>query len=83
MEFEDCPNQDNPSTGLWILIHFGYDLTLNNFVIMILIIVSLATYGHLIIVSFFYNKLTLTILCCVVGTNDDCELSFMGVDEQQ
>ena len=50
--------------------------------IMILIIVSLATYGHLIIVSFFYNKLTLTILYRVVDTYDDRKPSFVGADEQ-
>ena len=49
--------------------------------IMILVIVSLANYGHLIIVGFFYNKLILAILYHVIGTYDDRELSFMGIDE--
>ena len=44
---------------------------------------SLANYGHLIIVGFFYNKLTLAILYHVVGTCDDHEPSFVGADGQQ
>ena len=34
-------------------------------------------------VDFFYNKLTIAILYRVVGTCDDREPSFVGVDEQQ
>ena len=34
-------------------------------------------------VNFFYNKLTITILYCVMGTYDDREPSFVGTDEQQ
>ena len=49
---------------------------------MILVIVSLANNGYLIIVGFIYNKLTLTILYCVVGACDDREPSFVGVDGQ-
>ena len=48
---------------------------------MVLVIFSLANYGHLIIVGFFYNKLTLTILYHVVGICDDRKRSFVGVDE--
>ena len=51
--------------------------------IMVLVIASLANYGHLIIAGFFYNKLTFAILYRVVGTYDDCEPSFVGADEQQ
>ena len=50
---------------------------------MVLVIVSLANYGHLIIVGFFYNKLTLAILYRVVDTYDDREPSFVGTDEQE
>ena len=50
--------------------------------IVVLVIVSLANYDHLIIVGFIYNKLTLTILYCVVGACDDREPSFVGVDGQ-
>ena len=51
--------------------------------VMLLVIVSLANYGHLIIVYFFYNKLILAILYRVVDTYDDHEPSFMGTNEQQ
>ena len=47
---------------------------------MVLAIVSLANYGHLIIVGFFYNKLTLAILYRVVGTCDDREPLFVGAE---
>ena len=58
--------------------------TLGKFaLIMTLVIVSLVNYGHLIIVGFFYNKLTLAILYRMIGTCDDREPSFVGVDEQQ
>jgi len=43
----------------------------------------LANHGHLMFVDFFYNKLTIAILYRVVGTCDDREPSFVGVDEQQ
>jgi len=49
---------------------------------MVLVIASLANYGHLIIVGFFYNKLTLAILYRVVDTCDDHEPVFMGADGQ-
>jgi len=48
---------------------------------MVLVIFSLANYGHLIIVGFFYNKVTLAILYRVVGTCDDHEPLFVGADE--
>ena len=48
--------------------------------IMVLVIVSLANYGHLIIVGFFYNKLTLAILYRVVGTCDDREPLFIRAE---
>ena len=48
---------------------------------MVLVILSLANYGYLIIVGFFCNKLTLAIFV-VVSKCDDHELSFMGVDGQ-
>ena len=51
--------------------------------IMVLVIVTLANYDHLIIVGFFYNKLTLAILYRVVGTCHDREPSFVGADGQQ
>jgi len=38
----------------------------------------LANYGHLMFVDFFYNKLTLAILYCVIGTCDDRKPSFVG-----
>ena len=50
---------------------------------MVLVIVSLANYGHLIIIGFFYNKLTLVILYRVVGTYDDRKPLFMRADGQQ
>jgi len=51
--------------------------------IMVHVIVSLANYGHLIFVGFLYNKLALVILYQVVGTCDDREPLFVGVDRQQ
>ena len=51
--------------------------------IMVLVIVSLANYGHLIIIGFFYNKLTLAILYHVVGTCDDHKPLFVRADKQQ
>ena len=47
---------------------------------MVLVIVSLINYGYLIIIGFFWNKLTHATLYCVVGTCDDHEPSFVGVD---
>ena len=52
-------------------------------VIMVLVIVSLANYGHLIIIGFFYNKLTLVILYHVLGTCDDHKPSLVEAHEQQ
>jgi len=49
---------------------------------MVLVIISLANYSHLIIVGFFYNKLTLAILYHVVGTCNDREPSFVGENGQ-
>ena len=43
----------------------------------------LAHYCHLMLVDFFYNKLTLAILYCVVGPYDDRKPSFVGADELQ
>ena len=51
--------------------------------IMVLVIVSLANYDHLIIVGFFYNKFTLANLYHVVGTYDDREPLFVGVDDME
>ena len=50
---------------------------------MVVVIVFLANYGHLIIVGFLYNKLSLAMLYCVVDICDDCEPSFVGANEQQ
>ena len=50
---------------------------------MVLVIASLANYGHLIIVGFLYNKPTLAIMYHVVGTCDDREPSFVGANGQQ
>ena len=43
----------------------------------------LSNHGHLMFVDFFYNKLTIAILYCVVGNCGDCEPLFVGVDEHQ
>ena len=51
--------------------------------IMAFVIFFLANHGHLMFVDFFYNKPILAILYRVVGTCDDREPSFVGVDEQQ
>ena len=50
--------------------------------IVVLVIVSLANYGHLIIVHFFHNKITFAILYHVISTYDDREPSFMETHEQ-
>jgi len=51
--------------------------------IMVIVIVFLLIIVIWCIIDFFYNKLTLVILYCVVGTYDDCETLFVGVNEQQ
>ena len=49
---------------------------------IILVIVSLANYGYLIIVDFFCNKLILAIFVLCGWYCDDCEPLFMGADRQ-
>ena len=42
----------------------------------------LTNHGHLMLIDFFYNKLTLAILYRVVGTRNDREPLFMRADKQ-
>jgi len=48
---------------------------------MVLVIVSLANYGYLIIVGFFCNKLTLAIFVSCDWYCDDREPLFVGANE--